>query len=630
VSDYPLISDHGLIGDLQTSALVTKDGTIDFFCAPRFDSPSIFASLLDARKGGRFQITPTRGDRTTSQIYFPQSACLITRFMTNAGIGELVDFMPVDDPKSVTDNHKIVRVVRCLRGEMPFRLECEPRFDFARQRHKLSLTREGAVFHANGQAVVLHGAAGVERSGDGDVRLDFTLKSGEVRGFMLETAARGEPQTVSRREAISLFDETVRYWRDWLAKCTYQGRWREIVHRSAMSLKLMTYAPTGALVASPTVGLPEQVGGERNWDYRYTWIRDASASVYALLGLGYVDEAKAFLEWVSRRVSEQAGEGSGPLKIMYRVDGSSDLVEETLEHFEGYKGSRPVRIGNGAADQLQLDIYGEVMDAVALAEPFEPIGYQDWLQLTRVVDWLCENWNQPDEGVWETRGGREDFTYGRVMSWVALDRAIRMAGERGRPGDVQRWIGTRDAISQQVMEKCWNRSRRAFTQHPGTAVLDASNLMMPLVGFVAPKDPLWLSTLDAMNDELVTDSLVYRYNPSASPDGLRGSEGTFSLCSFFYVGALTRAGRLDEAQYAFEKMLTYANHLGLYSEEIDPTGRQVGNFPQAFTHLALVHAAIDLDAALNFGTGPVSQVPGGVRPTTVLDLTVGRLRQTPG
>ena len=629
MSDYPLISDHGLIGDLQTTALVTMDGAIDFFCAPRFDSPSIFASLLDARKGGRFQITSTRHDRTTTQIYFPQSACLITRFMTDAGIGELLDFMPVDDPTSVTDNHKIVRVVRCLRGEMPFRLECEPRFDFARRSHKLSLTPEGAVFHADGQDVVLHGAAGVERSGDGDVRLDFTLKAGEVRGFMLETAARGAPQPVSQGEAIRLFDDTVRYWRGWLAKCTYQGRWREIVHRSAMSLKLMTYAPTGALVASPTVGLPEQVGGERNWDYRYTWIRDASASVYALLGLGYIDEAKAFLEWVSRRVSEQVGKGSGPLKVMYRVDGSSDLVEETLDHFEGYKGSRPVRIGNGAADQLQLDIYGEVMDAVSLAEPFEPVGYQDWLQLTSVLDWLCENWDQPDEGVWETRGGRQNFTYGRVMSWVALDRAIRMAGERGRPGDVQRWIGTRDAIAQQVMEKCWNPARRAFTQHPGTAVLDASNLLMPLVGFVAPKDPLWLSTLDAMNEELVTDSLVYRYNPSASPDGLRGSEGTFSLCSFFYVGALTRAGRLDEAQYAFEKMLTYANHLGLYSEEVDPTGRQVGNFPQAFTHLALVHAAIDLDAALNFGTGPVSQVPGGVRPTTVLDLTVGRLRQTP-
>ncbi len=624
MSDYPLISDHGLIGDLQTSALVTKDGTIDFFCAPRFDSPSIFASLLDARKGGHFRVAPRLDNYTTTQMYFPQSACLITRFMTDAGVGELVDFMPIDNPTVVTDNHKIARGVRCLRGQMPFRLECQPRFDFARQSHELSLTSEGAIFEANGQEVVLHGAAGAERSGDGDVRLDFTLQAGEVRGFMLETAPTRAPQPMNQAEAIELFEQTVRYWRSWLSRCTYQGRWREMVHRSAMALKLMTYAPTGALVAATTTGLPEQVGGERNWDYRFTWIRDASFSVYALLGLGYTEEARAFLEWVEHRVLESAGTASGPLKTMYRLDGSSDLAEESLDHLEGYLGSRPVRIGNGAADQLQLDIYGEVIDSIAVADFSDPIGYSGWLGLVKILDWLCENWDQPDEGIWESRGGRKDYTYGRVMSWVALDRAVRMARDRGRPGDVQRWIATRDAVCQQVMDKCWNPSRRAFTAHPDTEVLDAANLLMPVVGFVAPRDPMWLSTLSAMEDELVTDSLVYRYNPSASPDGLRGSEGTFSLCSFFYVDALARAGRLDEAQYAFEKMLTYANHVGLYSEEIDPSGRQIGNFPQAFTHLALLHAAIDLDAALNTGGAPVFQGPGGLGLPTVLNLAAGR------
>jgi GH15 family glucan-1,4-alpha-glucosidase len=612
VTDYPLISDHGLIGDLQTAALVTKDGTIDWFCAPRFDSPSIFASLLDARRGGRFRIAPTRDDCMTTQIYFPQSACLITRFMTDAGVGELVDFMPIHDPTVVTENHRICRGVRCLRGDMPFRLECEPRMDYGRQAHKLSIADNGAVFQTPDQEIVLHGAQGLERSGDGDVRLDFELKAGEVKGFILETAATREPQAMNRGEVVSLFEEAVGYWRQWLSRCTYQGRWREMVHRSAMTLKLMTYAPTGALVAAPTTGLPEQVGGERNWDYRFTWVRDASFSVYALLGLGYNDEARAFLNWLGLRVSEKAGDGSGPLQIMYRVDGSSDLVEETLDHFEGYMGSRPVRIGNGAADQLQLDIYGEAMDSIALADPTEPLGYLGWLELIKIGDWLAENWDQPDEGVWETRGGRKDFTYGRVMCWVAFDRLIRMARDRGRPGDVQRWTAARDAIYQQVMDKCWNPERGAFTQYPGTDVLDASNLMMPLVGFVAPKDPLWLSTLSAMNAELVTDSLVYRYNPSASPDGLQGSEGTFSLCSFFFVDSLARAGRLEEAQYAFEKMLTYANHVGLYSEEIDPSGRQIGNFPQAFTHLALIHAAIDLDAALNVGARHVFQLPGGI------------------
>jgi GH15 family glucan-1,4-alpha-glucosidase len=610
VSDYPLISDHGLIGDLQTSALVTKDGTIDFFCAPRFDGPSIFASLLDARKGGKFRISSMAEGLTTTQIYFPQSACLITRFMADAGVAELVDFMPIDNPTQATDNHRIIRAVRCLRGQMPFRLECEPRFDFARQPHKLSLTSEGAMFETNGSQTVLHGASGLERSGDGDVRLDFTLKAGEMRPFMLETGATQGPQPLGRGEGIRLFEQTVNYWRAWLARCTYQGRWREIVHRSAMSLKLMTYAPTGALVAATTTGLPENVGGERNWDYRFTWIRDASFSVYALLGLGYQEEARAFLEWVGHRVSEHVGKDSGPLKIMYRVDGTSDLVEETLDHFEGYMGSRPVRVGNGAADQLQLDIYGEALNSIALADPSEPVGYLGWLELIKIADWLAENWDQPDEGVWETRGGRKDFTYGRVMEWVAFDRLIRMARDRGRPGDVPRWTAARDAIYNQVMDKCWNPKRGAFTQYPGTDVVDAISLLMPIVGFVPPKDALWLSTMEAIDDELVTDSLVYRYNPSASPDGLQGSEGTFSLCSFFWVSALTRAGRLEEAQYAFEKMLTYSNHVGLYSEEIDPSGRQIGNFPQAFTHLALVAAAIDLDAALNAGSGQVFHLPG--------------------
>jgi GH15 family glucan-1,4-alpha-glucosidase len=372
------------------------------------------------------------------------------------------------------------------------------------------------------------------------------------------------------------------------------------------------------------LNLPERVGGERNWDYRFTWIRDASFSVYALLGLGYDEEAKGFLGWVADRVVEHAGAASGPLKTMYRVDGSSDLTEETLDHLEGYMGSRPVRIGNAAADQLQLDIYGEVVDSIALAETTEPMEHAAWLGLVKVLDWLCENWDQPDEGIWEMRGGRKDFTYGRVMSWVALDRAVRMAWDRGRPGDLTRWIATRDAIFRQVMDRSWNVSRQAFAAYPGTEALDAANLLMPVVGIVAPRDRMWLSTLSAMDQELVTDSLVFRYNPSESPDGLPGSEGTFSLCSFFYVNALARAGRLEDAQYAFEKMLTYANHVGLYSEEIDPTGRQIGNFPQAFTHLALIRAAIDLDAALST-RGAVFQGPGGTGLPTILNLAAARI-----
>jgi pentatricopeptide repeat protein len=444
------------------------------------------------------------------------------------------------------------------------------------------------------------------------VRADFTVEAGQLKGCRLETASSSGPSPVSQAEGLQLFEETVGYWRQWLNRGTYEGRWREMVHRSAMTLKLMTYAPTGGMVAAITAGLPEQIGGERNWDYRFTWVRDSSFSVYALLGLGYTEAAYGFLQWLNQRVVEHAGEDSGPLKIMYRIDGSSDLTEETLDHFEGYMGSSPVRIGNGAADQLQLDIYGEAMDSIYLADHhIEPVSLQAWTELTNILDWLADNWNQPDEGVWETRGGRKDFTYGRLMCWVAFDRAVRMAYERGRPGQVDRWARAREAVYHQIMKRGWNAKRGAFTQHPETDVLDASNLLMPLVGFIGPKDPLWLSTLSAMDEELVRDSLVYRYNPSASPDGLRGSEGTFSLCSFLYVGALARAGRLEEARYAFEKMLTYSNHVGLFSEEIAPSGHQIGNFPQAFTHLALINAAINLDAHLNQArhTGAI-RVPG--------------------
>ncbi|HVX20745.1 MAG TPA: glycoside hydrolase family 15 protein [Acidimicrobiales bacterium] len=604
---YPAISDHGLIGDLQSAALVSTGATIDWFCAPRFDSPSIFASLLDHREGGYFRIAPTVHVLRTQQFYFPGSACLATRFITEGGVAEVVDSMPVDRPGIPSDNRRIARAARCVRGRVPFALRCEPRFDYARQSHRVALTGEGAVFEAPGQLVTLHGAGDGGATAGGGVGLDFTLDAGQARTFLLETAPAGGPRAVPTEEGIRLFEDTVRFWRAWLDRSTYRGRWRETVLRSAMALKLMTYAPTGALVAAPTAALPEQVGGSRNWDYRYTWVRDGSFSVDALARLGYLDEARTFLRWLGDRVTEQVGGPSGPLKIMYRVDGSSDLEEEVLGHLEGYMGSSPVRVGNGAADQLQLDIYGEAVDALARADDIDPMGHDGWQKLRSILDWLSQHWDQPDEGVWETRGGRRPFTYGRVMAWVAMDRAVRMAERRGRPGPVGQWVRARDAIYDQVMTTCWHPGLGAFTQQPAAEVLDAANLLMPVVGLVAPKDPRWLSTLDAIGRELVTDSLVFRYNPSASPDGLPGEEGTFSLCSFFYVYALTAAGRLEEARYAFEKMSTYANHLGLYSEEIDPNGAQLGNFPQAFTHLALIQAATALDAALDRAGGGLTE-----------------------
>jgi GH15 family glucan-1,4-alpha-glucosidase len=615
---YPDIGEHGLIGDLQTAALVSTDGTIDWFCCPRFDSPSIFASLLDYGRGGHFRVGPDGDDYVSRQMYFPDTAILITRFLTSNGVGEVLDFMPVLEGMA-TDRHRLVRLVRVVRGTMRFRMEIQPRFDYGRKPHRLELhDPDGALFASDNLTLTLHRAdlpgrslreegTSLERDGDG-LRITKTLREGEMAGVMLESEG-GPPRAVPPLELVELLNDTVRFWRGWLGRSTYNGRWKEQVSRSAMSLKLMTYAPSGGLVAAPTAALPEQVGGERNWDYRYTWIRDASFSVYALLGLGYTDEAAAFGGWLRDRISEQAGEGSGPLKIMYRVDGSSDLKEEVLDHLEGYRGSRPVRIGNGAADQLQLDIYGEAMDSIYLADSHGlQAGHEAWTRLADVIDWLCENWNQPEEGIWETRGGRQEFTYGRLMSWVALDRAVRLAQNRGRPADLSRWIIERDRIYKEVMERGWSTKREAFVQNYATDVLDASLLLMPLVGFVAPRDPMWLSTLSAMDKELVSDSLVYRYDPSASPDGLRGSEGTFSICTFWYVDALARSGRLEEARLTLEKMSTYANHLGLYSEEIGLTGEQLGNFPQAFSHLALINAALNLDYQIDHGAGRVEPV----------------------
>jgi GH15 family glucan-1,4-alpha-glucosidase len=605
MASYPTIEDHGLIGDLQTAALVATDGTIDWFCSPRFDSPSVFASLLDHESGGHFRVAPD-GDRyVAKQLYLPGTPILITRFLSADGVGEVVDFMPVAGDRP-TDRHRIVRMIRVVRGRLRFRLDCQPRFDYGRDAATVEIGPDGATFRGATMTMNVNAVRGdrrlvqegdVERTGQG-MRVYATLATGDVGGLVVETSPDGPARVVSPDEVLGLFERTRDFWRAWIGRSRYRGRWREQVERSAMTLKLMTYAPTGALVAAPTAGLPEQVGGERNWDYRFTWVRDASFSVHALLGLGFTDEARAFLRWLDGRFRDATEHGT-PLQIMYRVDGSADLAEETLDHLEGYRGSRPVRIGNDAAGQLQLDVYGEALDSVYLADRSGlQISHNGWTHTAAVVDWLTEHWDQPEDGIWETRGGRQDFVYGRLMSWVAFDRAVRLARRHGRPAALDRWRSARDAVYEQIMRLGYHPKREAFVQHYATDVLDASLLYMPLVGFVAPEDPLWTSTLRAMDEELVSDSLVYRYDPMASPDGLSGSEGTFTICSFWYVNALARSGRLDDARLTFEKMLTYSNHLGLYSEEIAPTGEQIGNFPQAFSHLSLISAAIDLDERL--------------------------------
>ncbi|MET9896694.1 glycoside hydrolase family 15 protein [Streptomyces sp. NPDC006465] len=599
---YAPIAEHGLIGDLQTAALVTSRGVVDWFAAPRFDSPSIFAALLDHDRGGYFRIASADPEASCKQLYYPDTAVLVTRFMSPDGVGEVIDWMPPNTSRTPTDRHTLIRAVRAVRGTVRFDMECRPRFDYGRATHDLDVRPEAAVFRAPGVCAYLQSTFPVERDGD-DLRGSVTLNVGETAAVVMTVCdADGQAPPPPTADGITqgLWD-AADFWQKWVRGSNYRGRWPDMVNRSAITLKLLTYAPTGAPVAAATMGLPEQVGGERNWDYRYTWVRDGSLSVRALLDLGFVEEATDFTHWLGDRLRESAGKDGEPLQIMYRVDGQPILSEEILGHLEGYRGSAPVRLGNAAADQLQLDIYGEALYALSEGrEIARQASYRGWKVLSGMLDWLADSWDRPDEGIWETRGGRQDFTYSRVMCWAAFDRGLRLAGEFRRPADTDRWTKARDAILLQVMEHGWNEKAQAYVQHYGDdAVLDASLLLMPRVGFVAPQDPSWLSTLDAMDRTLVSDSLVYRYDPAASPDGLRGSEGTFSLCTFLYVDALARAGRLRPARYTFEKMHTYANHVGLFAEEVGPSGEQLGNFPQAFTHLSLIMAASTLDQALD-------------------------------
>jgi GH15 family glucan-1,4-alpha-glucosidase len=489
---------------------------------------------------------------------------------------------------------------------MNFRMECSPAFNYARDDHKTEITEGGAYFRSRQLSLGLATDVAL-RAEDNRAIAEFSLREEQMAVFVLREIEAGYDRglSVSTRQEEEIFMQTVGYWRRWLSQCTYTGRWREMVQRSALTLKLLTYEPTGAIVAAPTTSLPEGIGGERNWDYRYTWIRDAAFTIYGLLRIGFTEEAEGFMGWLEDRCYEPKADGL--LQLMYGIDGRTDLTEETLDHLDGYRGSRPVRIGNGAYDQLQLDIYGELMDAVYLYNKYgDPIWYELWTHLRSPINWVCENWQRKDEGIWEVRSGRQHSVYSKLMCWVAIDRGLRLADKRSFPADRERWLKVRDEIYEEIMEKGWSQERKAFVQSYNGDTLDASSLIMPLVFFVAPKGPRMLSTLDAINrppkdDGLVTGGLVFRYDVQKSADGLMGQEGTFNLCTFWLVEALTRAGRLEEAHLIFEQMLGYANHLGLYAEEIGPSGEALGNFPQAFTHLTLISAAFNLDRALGKG-----------------------------
>ncbi len=620
-SDYQSIESHGVIGNLRTAALVDLRGRIDWLCAPDFDSPSVFASILDSERGGHFSVTPVEDDVISKQYYLPETNVLVTRFVSNDGVAELVDFMPVYDPARGRTRTAVVRRVTGIRGSLKLRMECAPEFDYARQKPEAQVTRkfdpisssvrESIVFTSDAQAIGI--VSDIPTSiNDGRATAEFECREGERQIFVMGDL---NPPTDSVESLFYLIDdslmkETIDYWRNWLSQSSYTGRWREMVHRSALTLKLLTHAPTGAIVAAPTTSLPEFIGGERNWDYRYSWIRDASFTIYAFLRLGFNEEASRFMQWIQKRCEE--ANSPGDLSLMYTLSGGRVDTEFELDHLDGYRDSKPVRVGNDATHQLQLDIYGELMDSVYIYNrDVSPISYDFWVHLAEMVDWVCDNWREMDDGIWEVRSGRQHFVYSKVMCWVAVNRAIRLGTDRGFPMNRESWEETQNEIYQEIMREGWNPEIGSFVQSYGSSTLDASILAMPFLFFISPTDPRMLSTLDAAMRPphaggLLSNSLVYRYNLEHTDDGLDGEEGAFSMCTFWLVESLTRAGRfeparLDKARLIFERMLGYANHLGLYAEEVGPVGEALGNFPQAFTHVSLISAAFDLDRALGSG-----------------------------
>jgi GH15 family glucan-1,4-alpha-glucosidase len=590
------IENYGVIGNMRTVALVSTRGSIDFFCFPKFDSPTVFGSLLDPDKGGCFSIQPALKNSRTKQLYLPNTNILITRFLSPDGIAEMTDFMPII---SDTFRSHVIRKVSVIKGKIEFTLSCQPRFDYGRAKHTVKRLGNCVIFKPNAkQEELLLNSDLKLLANDGGVNQKFTLKEGQTAVFAFGESTERARQPIDTARIEMRFQETARFWREWIGQSNYTGRWREMVNRSALVLKLLTDRETGSLIAAPTFGLPEKIGGPRNWDYRYTWLRDSSFTLYALMRLGFVEEMVQFQQWLNARLKFDAK--SGPLQTLYRTDGGIETPERVLKNLRGYKDSRPVRIGNAAYEQLQLDVYGELMDAVYLATKYgDGPGIDEWKSTTQVLRWLSKNWNQPDDGIWEVRGGRRHFLHSRMMCWVAFDRAIRMGEKRSLAGPFDWMEKTRDAIYQDIVKHFWSEKRKAFVQYKGSDRVDAAALLMPLVRFISPTDPKWLSTLAAIEKDLAVDTLVYRYRNVDDLDGLKTGEGTFTACSFWFIEALARSRQLEKAQILFEKMIGYANHVGLYAEQLGESGEHLGNFPQALTHLALISAATYLDRALS-------------------------------
>ncbi|TKK67230.1 glycoside hydrolase family 15 protein [Ilyomonas limi] len=588
---YPPIENYGVIGNLNTVALVSLNCSIDFLSYTRFDSPTIFCKLLDADKGGSFSVCPEMVNMVSKQLYLPDTNVLVTRFFAEEGIAEIIDFMPIQD-----GNHgcTIIRKIATIRGRIKYNMRCSPRFNYADTGHRIHEEKDAYIFTPNKgdqPPFKLYSTRPLTRDGQ-DATASFTLKEGEYTCMVLDAhEKKGSVKGKLEDYVENSYQATIRFWQNWLSNCTYNGRWREEVNRSALALKLLFSKQYGSIIAAATTSLPETIGGERNWDYRYTWIRDAAFSMHAFLELGFMDEAKAFLQWVRKRSTDEE------LQLMFAIDGRTDLKELELAYMEGYKGSQPVRIGNAAHAQDQMDIYGELLETIYIYVTHGgDLTYDYWKIIVEYIDYVIENWHKPDCSIWEVRGEEREFLFSRMMCWVAMDRAIKIADHFSFPYDFLQWRTVRDDIYKDIYENFWNEKKQSFVQSKGSYIVDASALLMPILNVISPFSRKWELTMDAIDRDLRSDVLVYRYREDSDEvDGLKGKEGTFTICSFWHVECLALSGRLEEAKEHFEKMLGYANHLGLYSEQIGMRGEHLGNFPQAFTHLSLISAAVEID-----------------------------------
>jgi GH15 family glucan-1,4-alpha-glucosidase len=583
----PRIEDYALIGDLQTAALVSRDGSVDWCCFPRFDSGACFAALLGGPEHGRWLLAPALRTERTSRRYRHDTLILESIFTTADGTVRAIDFMP-----PLRSPPHIVRIVEGLNGRVRMRSELVIRFDFGHIVPWVRRLGDATVAIAGPDALGLHTPVEVHQEEMTTVS-DFIVEPGDRIPFVLTWYPSHDDisAAIDSEEALR---ESETYWLDWAETCRHTGDYHDEIHQSLLVLKALTYAPTGGIVAAPTTSLPELLGGVRNWDYRFCWLRDATLTLLAMLNAGYRQEAEAWREWLLRAV---AGDPAH-LQIMYGIAGERQLEEREIDWLPGYEQSTPVRIGNAASKQLQLDVYGEVLNALyqTVAQGAAPDD-NAWSILLRLLAWLQDGWRQQDSGIWEVRGPARDFTHSKVMAWVAFDRAIRLHEEFGRQGPVNRWRALRDEIRAEVLVHAWSEEKQAFTRSYGSEELDASVLLMPIVGFLPATDERMISTVKTIERELTIDGLVLRYrlDGDAAADGLPGSEGAFLPCSFWLVQVHALQGRLDEARELFERLLDLRNDVGLLSEEYDPaSGRQLGNVPQAFSHLALIDAALAL------------------------------------